>query len=219
MKDLILRYKKTLILTSIIILLPLLAGLFLWNRLPDPIATSFDFEGVANGYSSKAFTVIVLPLFLLVMQWVCFFACCLDPKRRNFSNSKLFVLILFIIPAVEVFVEAGIYGIALGMELNIAKIMYPFLAVVFLLVGNYLPKCRPNYTMGLKLPWTLADEENWNKTHRLAGPIWMICGVATLACAFLPAVAAMCVMLGAVLVATLVPTAYSILLAAKMGQL
>lgn len=219
MKDLILRYKKTLILTSLIILLPLLAGLLLWDRLPDQLATSFDFKGVANDYSSKTFTVIGLPLFLLVMQWFCFFGCSLDPKRRNFSSSKLFSLILWIIPSITIFLEAGVYGVALGMELNIAKMMYPFLAVVFLLGGNYLPKCRPNYTMGLKLPWTLADEENWNKTHRLAGPIWMFCGIATLACTFLPAVAAMCVMLGAVLAATLVPTAYSILLAAKMGQL
>lgn len=218
MKDLILRYKKTLILTSVIILLPLLAGLALWDRLPDQMATSFDFAGIANDYSSKEFTVIGLPLFLLVMQWICFFGCSLDPKRRNFSSSKLFSLILWVIPSIGIFLEAGIYGVALGMELNIAKMMYPFLAVVFLLIGNYLPKCRPNFSLGLKLPWTLADEENWNKTHRLAGPIWMACGIAMLVCAFLPAVVAMCIMLGAVIVATLIPTAYSILLAIKKEQ-
>ena len=48
--------------------------------------------------------------------------------------------------------------------------------VMFIVVGNFLPKARQNYTIGIKIPWTLASEENWNKTHRLAGFLWMICG-------------------------------------------
>lgn len=219
MKDLLLRYKKTLIITSILILLPILAGLLLWDRLPDQIATSFDFAGVASDYSSKTFVVFGLPLFLLAMQWFCFFASCADPKRRNLANSKLFTLILWIIPAIEIFLEISVYGIALGMEINIAKMMYPFLAVVFMLIGNYLPKCRPSYTLGLKLPWTLADEDNWHRTHRLAGPIWMFCGALMLVCPFLPARLAMVFMIGMILVMTCIPTVYSFLLAKKKGQI
>jgi len=49
--------------------------------------------------------------------------------------------------------------------------------VLFIVIGNYMPKCRQNYTMGIKLPWTLNDEENWNKTHRLAGKIWVAGGI------------------------------------------
>lgn len=219
MKDLLLRYKKTLIITSTLILLPILAGLLLWDRLPDQIATSFDFAGVANDYSSKTFVVFGLPLFLLAMQWFCFFASCADPKRHNLASSKLFTLILWIIPAIEIFLEVGVYGIALGMEINIAKMMYPFLAVVFMLIGNYLPKCRPSYTLGLKLPWTLADEDNWHRTHRLAGPIWMFCGALMLVCPFLPARLAMVFMIGMILVMTCIPTVYSFLLAKKKGQI
>nr|WP_275450028.1 SdpI family protein [Clostridium massiliodielmoense] len=43
--------------------------------------------------------------------------------------------------------------------------------------GNYLPKCKQNYTVGIKLPWTLNSEENWNKTHRLGGYVWMAGGL------------------------------------------
>ena len=49
--------------------------------------------------------------------------------------------------------------------------------ILFIVIGNYLPKCRQNYTVGIKLPWTLHDEENWNRTHRLAGKIWMVGGL------------------------------------------
>lgn len=97
--------------------------------------------------------------------------------------------------------------------------MYPFLAVVFMLIGNYLPKCRPSYMLGLKLPWTLADEDNWHKTHRLAGPIWMLCGALLLVCPFLSARLAMVFMIGVILVATCIPTVYSFLLAKQKGQI
>ena len=48
---------------------------------------------------------------------------------------------------------------------------------MFTIIGNYLPKARQNYTIGIKIPWTLANEENWNRTHRLAGYLWMACGI------------------------------------------
>ena len=53
-------------------------------------------------------------------------------------------------------------------------------------IGNYLPKCQPNYTVGIRLPWTLADEANWRKTHRLAGPVWVIGGLVIAVLAFTP---------------------------------
>ena len=48
---------------------------------------------------------------------------------------------------------------------------------MFIVIGNYLPKARQNYTIGIKIPWTLSDEDNWNRTHRLAGYLWMIGGI------------------------------------------
>ena len=53
-----------------------------------------------------------------------------------------------------------------------------FIGVLFVIIGNYLPKCKQNYTIGIKIPWTLDNEENWNKTHRFAGFLWVVCGVA-----------------------------------------
>ena len=52
-----------------------------------------------------------------------------------------------------------------------------FMGVLFLVLGFILPKCKQNYTIGLKLPWTLHDEENWDKTHKLAGKLWIYGGI------------------------------------------
>ncbi|MBI9095831.1 MAG: SdpI family protein [Sphaerochaeta sp.] len=54
------------------------------------------------------------------------------------------------------------------------------MALLFLVIGNYLPKCKHNYTVGIKIPWTLASEENWNRTHRFAGWVWIIASILLL---------------------------------------
>ena len=56
-------------------------------------------------------------------------------------------------------------------------LFWSLLGIIFMVIGNYLPKTRPNYTIGIRLPWTLYDEENWVKTHRLAGKTWLFCGI------------------------------------------
>ena len=60
--------KKTLIIASIITVLPILIGIMLWNRLPDPMATHFGMDNEADGFSSKAFAVFGIPLCLLALE-------------------------------------------------------------------------------------------------------------------------------------------------------
>jgi uncharacterized membrane protein len=81
-----------------------------------------------------------------------------------------------------------------------------FVGGVFLGIGNYLPKTHQNYTVGFKLPWTLEDEENWNRTHRLAGQVWVFGGTLTIVNAFL---GNMWIFIAAIVLMVLVPTVYS----------
>ena len=171
--------KGTLILTSILTILPILAGLILWNKLPDQIATHWSASGEANGWSSKSFAVFGLPAFLLLMHWVCVFATLSDPRRRNISY-KLFRVVIWLIPILSLLCNGAVYAAALGANVRFDMIVMPLLGVLFIVIGNYLPKCKQSYTMGIKLPWTLHDEENWNRTHRLAGKVWVIGGAAIL---------------------------------------
>jgi len=94
------------------------------------------------------------------------------------------------------------------MHVDGRVLVHLLLGVIFLLLGNYLPKCRHNYTVGIRLPWTLADEENWNSTHHLAGWMYMVAGLVCLANIFLRVDwLSFVVLLGAVLI----PAAYSLL--------
>ena len=205
--------KKTLIITSIVTILPVLIGIICWNRLPEVMATHFGFNNEANGFSSKAFAVFGLPLILLAVLWVGAFVTAHDPKRQNIS-PKMFSLMLWIAPVISLVAATTIYPVNLGYELDIAFFSELLVGLMFIIIGNYLPKARQNYTIGIKIPWTLANEENWNRTHRLAGYLWMICGILMILISltrFVPAEW----LVGIFLIMVLVPCIYSFWLHAE----
>lgn len=162
----------------------MIVGIILWKQLPDQMATHFGEGNVPNGWSSKEFTVFGLPVFCLAAHLLCTFSTAWDPKRQGIS-SKVFKLILLICPIVSLICGVAVYGYALSWNLNIGILVEEFVGLIFVVVGNYLPKCRQNYTVGIKIPWTLDDEENWNHTHRVAGWIWIPCGLFLMVNAFL----------------------------------
>ena len=203
------RNKLTIILTALITAAPMLLGLALWSRLPETIATHFDLNGVPNGWSSRAFTVFGLPLFLVAVHLLCAFGTMMDPKRKNIQD-KMYKLVLWICPVISVLVCTAVYLYALGVNVDMARTAEVMVGILFIIIGNYLPKCRQSYTMGIKLPWTLHDEENWNATHRFGGWLWMAGGVAYLLLALL-GVRSTALMLAFLLVMVLAPTVYSYL--------
>ena len=207
--------RKTLLITSIVTILPMLIGVICWNRLPDVMATHFGLNNEANGFSSKTLAVFGLPAFLLALLWVGALVTSRDPKKQNI-NPKVFSLTLWIVPVLSLFVAAMMYPINLGYELDVTFFAELLLGLLFIIIGNYLPKARQNYTIGIKIPWTLANEENWNRTHRLAGYLWMIFGILMILIGvtrFVPAAW----LIGIILMTVLVPCIYSFWLHASKG--
>ena len=196
---------KTLIITSIVILLPILAGVILWNQLPDPMPTHWNAAGEIDGWSSKPFAVFGLPLILLAAQWLCVLATTTDPKRQNHSE-KIYHLVFWIIPVLSIVLHAVTYLTVLGVGVRMEMVMPIFMGLLFVIIGNYLPKCKQNYTIGIKIPWTLNNEENWNRTHRFAGWLWTFCGVAIMFTGFF---GGFWVFLPITLLMVLVPVFYS----------
>lgn len=199
------RNKGMLILTTIVILIPIFIGLLLWNKLPDEIPTHWGINGEVDGWSSKAFAVFALPSILLVLHWICVLASNADPGSKNY-HPKMIRLVLWICPVIGWVLCSLIYTAALGYPLSVEIIMPLLVGLMFLIVGNLLPKCRQSFTMGIKLPWTLNNEENWNKTHRFGGKIWVIGGILTMSTAF---VGNFWILLGVLVIMVTAPTVYS----------
>ena len=202
---------KVLAITSIVILLPILAGVILWNQLPEPMPTHWNAAGEVDGWSSKPFAVFGLPLILLAVQWLCTLGTCADPKKNN-HPEKILHLVLWIIPVLSVVLHVITYAAALGKEVRMEMVMPVLVGLLFAIIGNYLPKCKQTYTIGIKIPWTLNSEENWNRTHRFAGRLWLVCGLAIMLSGFF---GGFWVFLPAALLMVIVPCVYSYVLYRK----
>ncbi len=206
--------RKQVAISCLLCFIPLIVGLLLWNRLPDIIPTHFNISGEADGFMKKPMAVIALPLFLAAINLFAIFVTEHDPKNTD-QSKKLYGLMLWVVPAVGVFAAAAMYPRALGMNTNINLIATSLLGLLFTVIGNYMPKTRPSYTIGIKLPWTLADDEVWTRTHRLAGWLWTICGILIMVAGFIPGMP-LWTIYGLFLAMVLIPSVYSFLLYKKL---
>lgn len=168
--------RKTYILTTLLCLIPVIAGLLLLPKLPDQIVTHWDASGNPNGWSNKFTGAVVFPGLLLILNMIMPSLMKADPRYHN-MNQKTLALIAWIIPIVSIFCSATTLAHGLGINVNVPFLGCMFLGILLIMIGNYLPKMTQSYTVGIKLPWTLNDEENWNKTHRISGVVWIIGGL------------------------------------------
>ena len=201
------QYKKELIVSTALALLPIAAGLLLWSRLPDRLATHFGVNG-ADGWSGKAYAVFLQPLLLLAAHYLVLFLILHDKKNRD-QSKKVVTLVFWLIPAVSILVSGITYALALGREFRLSSLLSAGLGLMFLAIGNYLPKCRPNRTVGIRISWTLGSEENWNATHRFAGKVWVVGGLVMAFSVLLPEVPGMIVTILAAAALSILPLAYS----------
>ncbi len=197
-----------LLISSIMILLPCIVGIVFWNELPEQIATHWGITGEADGWSGRAFAVFAVPVFMLFTHWICILITFFDNRNRN-QNQKAMRLVYWIAPVTSLFANAAIYATAFGMEFSSDTAMVVIIGLLFVVIGNYLPKCKHNYTLGIKVKWALENEENWNATHRFGGKMWVAGGLLMMFGVFLPETYTTIIMVGAMLVLVILPILYS----------
>ena len=200
--------KWGMILSSLVILLPIGVGLLLWDQLPEQLPFHWNFAGEVDGWINKTQGVFLMSPVLLIVHWLCVLVTGLDPKNKD-KNEKAKQLILWILPVLSLLVNGMVYATALGREVNVATLMPSLLGVLLVVLGNILPKCSRNSTIGIKIPWTLHSDENWYATHRLAGKVWTVGGLCVVATVFLPETVALLVMLPVLTALVLIPCIYS----------
>ena len=205
--------KRTLVITSLVTLIPVLVGICLWDQLPDVMATHFGMSNEPNGWTSKGFTVFGIPSVLVLLQLVAIYTTSKDP-RKVFHNNTLMNIVVWIIPVIAVVVLGITYMYNMEVPVDVGMVCLSVLGVLFMILGNYLPNCRRNYFVGIRLPWTLRDDANWNYTHRIGGFVFVIMGLIFVVNAFiLPKT----ISFVAMIVGVLVPTVASFMYFVKHG--
>lgn len=174
------KFKKESIISIIFsIILFALVNIIFYKKMPETIPTHWNINNEIDDYSSKFSAFIKTPIFLILLNiFSCFM---LDNDPKNINKNKLIILIgKATVPLVLLitFMISTFYG--LGKGINVTVIISLFVGFLLIVIGNYLPKTKRNYTVGIKLPWTLNSDENWRKTHRLGGYTFILGGLAFL---------------------------------------
>lgn len=157
----------------------------LYPRLPEQIPTSWQFDGGVE-YGSKG-SIWIITGMLVLFAFMFDFMPYIDPRKKNYQ--KFGRVYDFFCVGLQIFLSITI-GIIISESLfpgkiPTAKVVFVMLALIFILLGNYMPKIQSNFYMGIKTPWTLSSDEVWRKTHRLAGKLYMGSGILTLVSVFL----------------------------------
>ncbi len=199
------------ILCFLLILATIAVAAWLYPSLPDRIPTHWNAAGEIDDYSGKPWGVIVLPL-AAVFSWALMkIIPLISPKGfrttdfQDVINVFQVALVGFLSLVAVLMLFAG-----LGHEVYINNIVPIGVGLLFIVIGNYMGKVRKNFFIGIRTPWTLASDEVWSRTHRLAGRVFMLCGVLLAAAAFLPRMPLALIL--AVVAAAFVPLVYSYVL-------
>jgi len=200
--------KKQFFLSSLVLFLPMIAGFLLWDQLPDRLITHWNAAGEADGSMGKTAAIVVIPAFIFLMHLFCLFMTHLDFSNKD-QSPKALLIAYWAMPATSLFAGFMVLGNAAGTAVRPTALMNAFLGVLFIFMGNYMPKCTQNKVLGIRLPWTLKSEENWRKTHRLAGRLWIAGGFMLILCAFLKDPLQMPLLLVILLILCAVPAVYS----------
>ena len=169
-------YRKLIAATTLITLLPIVLGLILWNRLPDTVAVHWGADGQADGWAGKTYAVFGLPCLLAAIHLFAVLFTLNDPRRKNIHKKPL-MLVFWLVPVLSLVTNGIVYLTAMGADIDVSVICFVLIGIVFIVLGNYTPKLQQNYTVGIKIPWTLNSAENWNRTHRLGGKLFIIGGI------------------------------------------
>jgi uncharacterized membrane protein len=198
----------------LVILAPAIYLALVWNSLPQQLAIHFDLTGKPDRMGDKG-ELLTAVLVLIVANIVSYFAITniyrIDPKKYASDNrTRLYriagAIAVFLSAIAIMIISSSAQGrirFSIGMILAATGLLFAF-------IGNYMPNLKPNYFAGIRLPWTLENEDNWRKTHLLAGKLWFAGGIAlAVLCVFLPAIAAIVVFFVVMLVIVLIPCVYS----------
>lgn len=197
----------------------LLFTLAIWSLLPERIPTHWNLRGEVDGWSPRWPGALLIPglslglwLLLPVLRKV-------DPRRAHYERfEETFFLLVNVIVLYMAVLHVLAMGAALGWDVDMSRAMMAMLGVTFMAIGNFLPRVRSNWWMGVRTPWTLDSEKVWRETHRLAGWTFVAGGAVAVIATLLPHPARMPLAFAGLVAAGTIPVVWSYVLWRRYGE-
>jgi uncharacterized membrane protein len=169
-------------LPGVFIALTLLVSALVYAQLPERIASHWNARGEVDGYSSRLTGAFLLPLIALGIWALLLVLPRIDPRRQNYAKfQSMYDLLVAAVVGFLCVMHLGILAFALGWPIPVDRLIMGCVAVLLIVLGNLLPRARPNWFVGLRTPWTLSSDRVWERTHRVGGYVFLLAGLAMLA--------------------------------------
>lgn len=166
-----------------------IAHLFVYPRLPETIPIHWGYNGQVDGWGPKWMDLLLaaLPPLLLVLMHLIPQT---DPKAENYNKHRAIwngfqIAITLFLLAMSWVTEISVFGTLPQKDNLVTVFVTSCVGLLFIIMGNYMPRIRQNYTLGCRTPWALADEHNWQRTQRMGGITFVVIGAAILAAGLL----------------------------------
>jgi uncharacterized membrane protein len=148
-----------------------------YNQLPEQVPIHWGIDGQIDRYGSKVWVYVTafLPLAMFGLMKV---IPKIDPRKDNYiKHADSYEIMVTGIILFMGFLHWAVILYSMGYNFNIIVLLKGTIGILFMLLGNYMPRIRHNYTLGIRTPWTLASESVWQKTHRAGGYGFMAVGL------------------------------------------
>ncbi|MBL8101606.1 MAG: SdpI family protein [Anaerolineales bacterium] len=170
--------KTTSIIVLTLIAVALIAGLALWNQLPEQMASHWNANDQVDGTMPKFWGVWMMPLITLGMFALFLVVPNIDPLKANIAQFReTFNVFIALIAAFMLYIHALTLVWSLGyQDFKMSAAMLPFMGILFIAIGFLLRKAKRNFFIGIRTPWTLSSDTVWDKTHQLGSVLFMLSG-------------------------------------------
>ena len=207
---------KTEIIPFLLLIFTFALSFYFYNNFPETVPVHWNLKGEADNFGPRWVAAILMPMVILFLYIMFLVLPLLDPRKKRY---KQFTKTYHVIKISLVFFMFIVYLISgfkiLGYNIPIEVWMPSMVGILFMVLGNYISKIKNNWFVGIRTPWTLSSEEVWNKTHRLAGKIFVIGGLVMISIQFISASLQMTVFFIMIATMVLVPIVYSYLIYLK----
>ena len=174
----------TLLLSSAVCLLPIALGFLLWDKLPENIPQQYGWNDQVNWTLPKPWGFILCPSLLVIVNVIMQIATKLSKKELN---KKVEAILVWIIPVLSILLNSLIILKPAGLDIEVSQVVILIISIIFIIIGNYMPKVEANALIGIRAPWINKNPEVWAKTNRLGGILFVLTGIINLITCFTPA--------------------------------
>ncbi|MCT4377274.1 DUF1648 domain-containing protein [Leuconostoc suionicum] len=202
---------KKSFLPLIITLLPIFYGLILWTKLPVELPIHFNINGEVDRYANKVWLIIIWPIIATLLHL--FLIIYRTKIVARSQNNKMHTIISWSIPLGTNILLSYIFAYGLGNHVNITSILLPTIGILFIALGNYMPKTQRNRFVGIRIPTALNNDVNWFKTQRIGGLMFVVGGFMMIGGGFLGMISefwTIASMIVALVLITVIPIIYLI---------